>query len=236
MFWRDTVLGASDHERAALTQLRLLLPELIIDKGRIQDKQRWRLPFARRELLSQKLRHGIAKDRHLMSILTISLHGRQIEHKAAMQTKQVKGVGCDMTAFAIAQGMSSVFDLVTITGPHPATPQFRKGLQQIIRLALTSSDVKLPADFSEKIESATGVQGIEKGTALDLAVEDLTLLLEKVSTAANLAEVALKAQANEVTVWNAGAVADQALVIIEDILDWGQKLFDEQRKLGGRER
>src|SRR5665811_279 len=161
----DVILSPRDHERTALTQLRLLLPELVIDKGRIQDAQRCSLAFALGELLAQELRQGIAKHRHLMPITTISLDGRQIEQQAAMQTEQVKGVGSDLPTFAIAQGMTGVLDFVAVDCPDTAPLQFWKELQKVGGLALTSPGVEFPRSFVEELESALGVQAIEERTA-----------------------------------------------------------------------
>jgi hypothetical protein len=127
-----------------------------------------------------------------------------------VQTEQVKSIGGDLAAFAIAQGVTRVFDFVAITCPNAAVPQFGKGLQQIGLLTLTSSGVKFPADLTEELEAAVGVQAIEKGTALDIVLENLLLLLEKVPPAASLAEGAQEAQAEEFTVGDARALAHEA--------------------------
>jgi hypothetical protein len=123
-----------------------------------------------------------------MVIMTISLHGGQIEQEAAMQAEQVKGIGSDLTALSVTQGMTGVFDLVAVDCPNPATQQFGKARQQIGRLALTPSGVKFRTYLIEEMESALGVQAVEEGTALDHRVPDLRLLLEKISATAGLAE------------------------------------------------
>ena len=143
-----------------------------------------------------------------MVIVTISLHGGQIEQEATMQAEQVKGIGSDLTALSVTQGMTGVFDLVAVDCPNTAPQQFGKARQQIGRLALTASGVKLPTYLIEEMESALGVQAVEEGTALDHRVPDLLLLLEKISTAASLAESAQEAQAEKVWVGNARAVAN----------------------------
>jgi len=168
------------------------------------------VPFTLGELLAQELGHGLAEDRHLMPIATIALHSGQVEQEPAVQTKKVKGVGGDLAALVITQGVTGVLDLVAIACPNTASLQFRKGEQQIRRLALTSSSVKFPAHFTEQLKSAGGVQAIEKGTALDFVVENFVLLLKKVPTAASLAESAQEAQAEKVSVGDGGAVAAQA--------------------------
>ena len=142
-----------------------------------------------------------------MVIATISLHGGKIEQQTAMQTEQVKGIGSDLTAFSVTQGMTGVFDLVAVDRPNAAPQQFGKARQQIGRLALTPSDVKLPTCLIEEMESALGVQAVEERTALDHRIPDFLLLLEKISTAASLAESAQETQAEKVWVGNARAVA-----------------------------
>ena len=127
-----------------------------------------------------------------------------------MQAEQVKSIGCDLAAFAIAQGVTSVLDFVAISCPNAAVLQFGKRLQQIALLTLTSSGVEFPTDLTEELESAFGVQAIEKGTALDVVLENLLLLLEKVTPAASLAESAQEAHAKEVPVGDTEAVTHEA--------------------------
>ena len=152
-----------------------------------------------------------------MVVVTIALHGSKIEQETAMQTKQVKGIRSDLTALSITQGMTGVFNLVAIDGPNAATQQFGKARQQIGRLALTASGVKFPTRFIEEMESTLGVQAVEERTALDLRGPDLLLLLEKISTAASLAERAQETQAEKVWIRNAGAVTTGANEIAADI-------------------
>jgi hypothetical protein len=133
-----------------------------------------------------------------MVIVTISLHGGKIEQETAMQAKQVKGIGSDLPALSVTQGMTGVFNFVAVDCPNPATEQFGKARQQIGRLAETASGVKFPTRFIEEMESALRVQAVEERTALDHRVPDLLLLLEKISTAASLAKRAQETQPKKV--------------------------------------
>ena len=162
-----------------------------------------------------------------MVIATISLHGGKIEQETAMQTEQVKGIGSDLTALSVTQGMTGVFDLVAVDCPNAATQQFGKARQQIGQLALPPSGVKFQTYLIEEMESALGVQTVEERTALDHRVPDLLLLLEKISTAASLAESAQEAQAEKFWIGNAGAVATGASEITADVFHRCQELFQE---------
>ena len=162
-----------------------------------------------------------------MVIVTISLHGGQIEQEAAMQAEQVKGIGSDLTALSVTQGMTGVFDLVAVNCPNAATQQFGKARQQIGRLALTPSGVKFQTYLIEEMESAFGVQAVEERTALNHRVPDLRLLLEKISAAAGLAQRAQETHAEKVWIGNAGAVTTGANEIPSDIFHGGEELLQE---------
>ena len=71
------------------------------------------------------------------------------------------------------------------------------------------------------------MQAVEERTALDHRVPDLLLLLEKISTAASLAERAQETQAEEFWIGNAGAVATGASEIPADVFHGCQELLQE---------
>ncbi len=223
----EVLLEASDHERSGLPHRSLLIPEGVIDEGRIGDDQGRRVRSAPSELTAKELRPRRPKHGHLMAVVTISLDGGKVEEQAAMEAEQIQGVGSDMTPLVVSQRMAGVLDLVTIHRPDGAAGQLREGSEQILLRGGWVMGIELKVELGEKSASAVGMETIEEGRARQRLVEYLGVVLQEIPPASDLTQGAEESLAQEVLIGDDWARTGGSGVVLKDKLGGGEELIQK---------
>ena len=112
--WGEVAFGTGDHQHPSLLHRPLALPEDVINEGGIGDHQRSSVCLTSPALGTQKLGPSGAEHGHLVSVMSVTLDGGEVEKQTAVKTQDIERVGGDMTPLANAPGAGVPIGLVAI--------------------------------------------------------------------------------------------------------------------------